>query len=118
MCIIVFFFQAEDGIRDYKVTGVQTCALPICGILSDPPLPDEAVRPVLRGDATAELPQIMSTAKEVLGNIAQLTAPDSALGGSLTELRGLAGRAQGPGGVLGVVMGSEQEARSEEHTSD
>src|SRR2546426_736856 len=27
-----FFFQAEDGIRDYKVTGVQTCALPICHI--------------------------------------------------------------------------------------
>src|SRR5256885_2589792 len=27
----VFFFQAEDGIRDYKVTGVQTCALPISG---------------------------------------------------------------------------------------
>src|SRR6266850_5780972 len=26
---IIFFFQAEDGIRDYKVTGVQTCALPI-----------------------------------------------------------------------------------------
>src|SRR3954462_10670812 len=24
-----FFFQAEDGIRDYRVTGVQTCALPI-----------------------------------------------------------------------------------------
>src|SRR5256885_6466281 len=27
--MVVFFFQAEDGIRDYKVTGVQTCALPI-----------------------------------------------------------------------------------------
>src|SRR3712207_7746684 len=26
-----FFFQAEDGIRDIGVTGVQTCALPICG---------------------------------------------------------------------------------------
>src|SRR5258708_8548007 len=26
----VFFFQAEDGIRDDLVTGVQTCALPIC----------------------------------------------------------------------------------------
>src|SRR5256884_5273060 len=26
----VFFFQAEDGIRDVAVTGVQTCALPIC----------------------------------------------------------------------------------------
>ena len=26
----LFFFQAEDGIRDHCVTGVQTCALPIC----------------------------------------------------------------------------------------
>src|SRR2546427_10807070 len=37
MCIVLaffffffFFFQAEDGIRDLTVTGVQTCALPIC----------------------------------------------------------------------------------------
>src|SRR5256885_12485441 len=29
MTFFFFFFQAEDGIRDYKVTGVQTCALPI-----------------------------------------------------------------------------------------
>ena len=29
-----FFFQAEDGIRDYKVTGVQTCALPIWLVVS------------------------------------------------------------------------------------
>src|SRR2546426_8908501 len=29
-----FFFQAEDGIRDYKVTGVQTCALPILKAVS------------------------------------------------------------------------------------
>src|SRR5437016_10556607 len=28
-CVLVFFFQAEDGIRDWSVTGVQTCALPI-----------------------------------------------------------------------------------------
>src|SRR5438132_7960042 len=27
---VLFFFQAEDGIRDHCVTGVQTCALPIC----------------------------------------------------------------------------------------
>src|SRR5256885_6864187 len=33
--LFCFFFQAEDGIRDYKVTGVQTCALPIS---SAPPL--------------------------------------------------------------------------------
>src|SRR6266511_5214285 len=28
---VFFFFQAEDGIRDFHVTGVQTCALPISG---------------------------------------------------------------------------------------
>src|SRR2546426_7985568 len=37
--IMFFFFQAEDGIRDYKVTGVQTCALPIS---SRPPLRSNA----------------------------------------------------------------------------
>src|SRR5215203_7210873 len=30
MIFLFFFFQAEDGIRDIGVTGVQTCALPIC----------------------------------------------------------------------------------------
>src|SRR5256885_16481419 len=44
--LLEFFFQAEDGIRDYKVTGVQTCALPIClgaqlpGLLRSPQLVD------------------------------------------------------------------------------
>src|SRR5690606_39601761 len=37
-----FFFQAEDGIRDFHVTGVQTCALPISQ-LNDP----EAIRRLL-----------------------------------------------------------------------
>src|SRR5256886_16862628 len=31
MIVLFFFFQAEDGIRDLTVTGVQTCALPISG---------------------------------------------------------------------------------------
>src|SRR2546426_4842758 len=35
LSILFFFFQAEDGIRDYKVTGVQTCALPICAVPVD-----------------------------------------------------------------------------------
>src|SRR6266700_5090555 len=30
-CFFCFFFQAEDGIRGFHVTGVQTCALPIFG---------------------------------------------------------------------------------------
>src|SRR5205823_6913189 len=37
-----FFFQAEDGIRDKLVTGVQTCALPICPLPSIFHLPGNA----------------------------------------------------------------------------
>src|SRR5205085_4874351 len=33
--LIYFFFQAEDGIRDLTVTGVQTCALPISGAAAE-----------------------------------------------------------------------------------
>src|SRR5699024_2451114 len=39
-----FFFQAEDGIRDRNVTGVQTCALPI---LINPATPAELIRDIL-----------------------------------------------------------------------
>src|SRR5688500_20317061 len=54
-CRICFFFQAEDGIRDYKVTGVQTCALPISvsGGGHVPPVGAEAEGPgrvVVHGD--------------------------------------------------------------------
>src|SRR5690606_40679549 len=35
-CFLSFFFQAEDGIRDFHVTGVQTCALPISSVVSGP----------------------------------------------------------------------------------
>src|SRR6266566_7502375 len=47
--IIFFFFQAEDGIRDYKVTGVQTCALPISGIFPFEvrPIPAATAPPML-----------------------------------------------------------------------
>ena len=44
----VFFFQAEDGIRDHCVTGVQTCALPISGRFQRQPcihLPDSHPSP-------------------------------------------------------------------------
>src|SRR3712207_9446066 len=41
----VYFFQAEDGIRDIGVTGVQTCALPICV-----PGLDQALAAVRSGD--------------------------------------------------------------------
>src|SRR2546422_5809104 len=45
-CVFVFFFffQAEDGIRDVAVTGVQTCALPICARPSLPLASDMVAR--------------------------------------------------------------------------
>src|SRR5256714_10524416 len=61
-CSLFFFFQAEDGIRDKLVTGVQTCALPICGaaelaVLFDAP-PKGEVTLVLgaRNERQPELP--------------------------------------------------------------
>src|SRR6266850_8317982 len=52
---VFFFFQAEDGIRDYKVTGVQTCALPISAstprtavVLCNLGTPDAPTAPALR----------------------------------------------------------------------
>src|SRR3712207_4168655 len=48
VCVRFFFFQAEDGIRDIGVTGVQTCALPIFGRLN----PEAPHNVVLVLDAT------------------------------------------------------------------
>src|SRR2546430_7584334 len=45
---LFFFFQAEDGIRDLTVTGVQTCALPIFGEAERPTAADAAVRLQIR----------------------------------------------------------------------
>ena len=81
------------------------------GILTDPPLPAGAVRPVLRGDATAEIPQLRASARELLGNLNALTAQDAALGSSLTNVQALTQRLNGPGGALGVLMGNEADAR-------
>src|SRR2546429_4075471 len=56
-CIFFFFFQAEDGIRDVAVTGVQTCALPI---LSEdwfsPVYGRKEPSPTLRVTTSASLP--------------------------------------------------------------
>ncbi|AVO42257.1 MlaD family protein [Simplicispira suum] len=88
------------------------------GMLEDAPLPDGAERPVLRGDATAEIPQLMSSARELLGNLNALTAADSALGTSLGNVATLTQRLQGPGGALGMLLGSETDAKKIVQTLD
>ncbi len=81
------------------------------GVLDDAALPDGAVRPVLRGDAAAEIPQLMATARELIENLKALTAQDAPLAGSLSQVHTLTQRLNGPGGALQVVMGNEQDAR-------
>src|SRR5436305_6506137 len=44
MLVVDFFFQAEDGIRDADVTGVQTCALPILRVMEIVGAESECVR--------------------------------------------------------------------------
>src|SRR6516162_9685842 len=53
----LFFFQAEDGIRDYKVTGVQTCALPISCVLPARDTTNEGSTQGIGEQATSEGPR-------------------------------------------------------------
>src|SRR5699024_12154415 len=55
--IVSFFFQAEDGIRDRNVTGVQTCALPI-SIICDP-------------DTAGQMMLLLLHGKEILQSLCQ-----------------------------------------------
>lgn len=81
------------------------------GVLTDPPLPDGAVRPALRGDATAELPRVLASAKEVLENVSRMTAQDAALRATLDNLQEVTARLKGPRGALGVMFGNDADAQ-------
>src|SRR3712207_7650418 len=62
--LLFFFFQAEDGIRDIGVTGVQTCALPICRPASATTRqPVETSAPAISGDPTSQPPARTSSGK-------------------------------------------------------
>lgn len=81
------------------------------GVLTDPPLPDGAERPVLRGDATAELPRVIASAREVLENLTAITASDAALRNSVANLQAVTDKLKGPQGALHVLFGNEADAR-------
>jgi phospholipid/cholesterol/gamma-HCH transport system substrate-binding protein len=81
------------------------------GILTDPPLPGGAERPALRGDATAELPRVLASAKEVLENVSAMTEQDAGLRSSIANLQDLTARLKGPRGALGVVFGNDADAQ-------
>ncbi|MDP1953188.1 MAG: MlaD family protein [Polaromonas sp.] len=81
------------------------------GLLKDPPLPDGAVREVLRGDAGAEVPKLVAAAKDLIENLNNLTASEGAIGASLANFQKLTTRLNGPGGALSVLLGNDAEAK-------
>jgi phospholipid/cholesterol/gamma-HCH transport system substrate-binding protein len=80
------------------------------GIMSDPPLPDGAVRRVLVGDATAEIPRLVSATSELVQNLTTMSGADSALNGALADVRAATRRLQGRHGALGVLLGNDDDA--------
>jgi phospholipid/cholesterol/gamma-HCH transport system substrate-binding protein len=81
------------------------------GLLNDPVLPDGAERTVLQGDASAEIPKVISAAKELIENLNSLTGSSGSVGAMLANLQTLTGRLNGPGGALTVLLGSEAESK-------
>ncbi len=89
----------------------QTKLRAFSGILTDPPLPDKAQRPVLRGDAAAEIPRLLATARTLLENLQNMTQEGSAISNTLSNVETLSGRLTGKYGVLGTALGGDAEAQ-------
>ena len=81
------------------------------GVLSDPPLEEGAVRQVLRGDAAAEIPQLVAQVRDLLDNLNGLTREGSPLGQTLANLQAVTATLNGPQGAMGVMFGNEADAR-------
>jgi phospholipid/cholesterol/gamma-HCH transport system substrate-binding protein len=81
------------------------------GILSDPPLPDGAERKVLAGDATAEIPRLMSAVRDLLQNLTALSRSDAPLANTLGNMQAVTERLKGRHGALGVLLGNDDDAK-------
>ena len=81
------------------------------GILSDPPLPENAERTVLRGDTTAEIPRIVATTRALLENLQAMTDPNSSMNNTLGHLSIVTKRLTGRYGLLTSLLGSEANAQ-------
>ena len=81
------------------------------GVLTDAPLPADSTRTVLRGDATAEIPRIVATARGLLENLETMTSSGSDVNTSLSNLSAVTGRMSGRYGVLGGALGGDEEAK-------
>jgi phospholipid/cholesterol/gamma-HCH transport system substrate-binding protein len=80
------------------------------GIMTDPPLPDGAVRTVLRGDATAEIPRLMAEARQLLQNLNTMSAEGSPINETLGSVKAFADKLNAPGGAMGALFGGDAQS--------
>ncbi|MFI4929846.1 MAG: MlaD family protein [Burkholderiales bacterium] len=81
------------------------------GILTDPPLADGAVRTVLRGDSTDEIPKLVAATKDLVNNLNALVGADSPLARTLANLEATSQKLNGQRGALGALFGNERDAQ-------
>ena len=84
------------------------------GVLTDPPIPNNAERTVLRGDSSSEIPRLMATARELLDNLARMSGSDSSLNNSIGNVATITGnlstKLQGKYGLMGTLLGGDAQA--------
>ena len=80
------------------------------GVLTDPPLPDGAVRNVLRGDATAEVPRLLADARQLLQNLNAISAEGSPVNESLANVKAFTEKLNAPSGAMGALLGGDAQA--------
>ena len=81
------------------------------GMLTDTPLEDGALRTLLQGDASAEIPLLLASVRDVVKNLNAMTGEDAPLRSTLANLQAVTDKLKGPQGALGVVMGNEADAK-------
>jgi phospholipid/cholesterol/gamma-HCH transport system substrate-binding protein len=77
------------------------------GIPEDPALPDGAERVVLIGDATAEIPRLLGDTREIIANVARLTAAQGPISASLDHMERFTGKLAGADGAVDAILGSD-----------
>lgn len=116
-----------DDARWLRTTTQFTLIVPLVGgariraftsNLQDPLLPDRAERTVYRGDANAEIPEMVAKLKTVLENADRMTNAGSSLQDSLDNVRTVTERMAGKQGVLGAALGGEDNAKKLMQTID
>ena len=77
------------------------------GVLTDPPLPDNSERTLLRGDTAAEIPKMVALVKDLTQNLVKMTAEESSLNQSLANVQAVTDTLKAPGGGMKMLAGDD-----------